>query len=159
MGIHHRGEVAVEVVRRDVYVKGFGGIGDFHGLPGAVPDGVDDRDVHRLFLEIRQELAHAKEGLARADRVAALLADVRERPGIVDVELDPEEVEVFEGANDADESLRPGVEVQVEQDLYIWPRAVAKRLEVGPDAANERPVDVEAGGEGCAEARRPGADR
>src|SRR5829696_4124620 len=159
VGVHHRGEVAVEVVGRDVYVECFGGARDLHGLPDAVPDGVDDRDVHRLFLEIRQELAHAEEGLARADRVSALLADVRERPGIVGVELDPEEVEVFEGADDADKSLRPGVEIQVQQDLYIRARAIAKRLEMGPDAPDERPVDVEAGGEGCAEARHPGAYR
>jgi hypothetical protein len=41
------------------------------------------------------------------------LADIREHPGVVDVELDPKEVEVFESADDADESLRPGVEIQV----------------------------------------------
>jgi hypothetical protein len=33
MDVHHRGEVAVEVMRRDVYVERFGGIGNFHSLP------------------------------------------------------------------------------------------------------------------------------
>jgi hypothetical protein len=157
--VHHRGEVTVEVVRRDVHVERFGGVGDLHGLPYSVPDGIDDRDVHRLFLEIQQELAHPEEGFARTDRVPALLADVGERLGVVDVELDPEEVEVFESAYDADESFRPGVEIQVQQDLYIRPRAVAKRLKMGPDAPDERLVDVETGGERGAEARHPGADR
>ena len=73
------------------------------------------------------------------------MADVRERAGVVDVELDPEKVEVFKGAYDADESLRPRVEIQVQQDLYIRPRAVAERLKMGSDAPNERSVDVEAG--------------
>src|SRR3712207_7072555 len=68
-----RSEVAVEVVWGDVHVERFSGAGDLHGLPDAVPDGIDDRDVHRLFLEIRQELAHAKEGLARADRKSTRL--------------------------------------------------------------------------------------
>jgi len=78
MRIHHRRQMAVEIVRRDVDLERFGGGRDLHRLPHAVPHRVDDRHIHRLLAEIGQELAQAQQCLARADPVRALPAYVAE---------------------------------------------------------------------------------
>ncbi len=73
--VHHRAQMAIEVVRGDVDLMRVGGCGDFHRLPDAVPWRIDDGHVHRLLAEIGHELAQAEQRLAGADRVRALSAD------------------------------------------------------------------------------------
>ncbi len=62
--IHHRCQMAVEIVRRDVDLKGVRRGGDLDRLPHAVPHRVDDRDIHRLLAKIGQEFAQPEQGLA-----------------------------------------------------------------------------------------------
>ena len=64
MRVHHGAEMAVEIMRGDVDLEVFGGGGDLHRLPHPVPGRVDDRDVHRLFVEVGQEFAQAQQRLA-----------------------------------------------------------------------------------------------
>ena len=64
MGIHHRAEVAIEIMRRDVHFVVFGCGCDLHRLPHPVPGRVDDRDVHRLLAEIGQEFTQAQQRFA-----------------------------------------------------------------------------------------------
>lgn len=113
MRVHHRGQVAVEVVRSDIDFVGVRAGGDLHRLPDSVPDGVDDGDVHGFALEVGHEAAETDQGLAGTDRMTALLADKRERARIAAVDLDPEEVELAQGAQDFQEALRRAVEIQV----------------------------------------------
>ena len=55
---------------------GVGGGRDLHRLPHPVPHCIDDRDIHRLLAEIGQEFAQPQQGLARADRVWTLPAEI-----------------------------------------------------------------------------------
>jgi hypothetical protein len=64
MCIHHGAEMAVKIMRRDVDLEMFGGGSDLHRLPHPVPGRVDDGDIHRLFVEVGQELAQAQQRLA-----------------------------------------------------------------------------------------------
>jgi hypothetical protein len=56
---------------------GIGGSCDLHRLPDPVPHRIDDRDIHSLLAEVRQEFAQSEQGFARADRMRALPANMR----------------------------------------------------------------------------------
>ena len=87
----------------------------------------------------------------------ALPADVAQRLGAVAVDLDPEHVEVGDLAQDLQEAFGLGVEVEVEQDVDVGPRAVADRLQMHAQVAQHGAVDVQLGMERRAEARPPAA--
>src|SRR4249919_3971449 len=74
MQVHERRQVAIEVVRRRVDLMRVGQCRDPEGLPHAVPDAVDDRDVDRLGGEIRRERSCSNQGFATADSMLALLS-------------------------------------------------------------------------------------
>jgi hypothetical protein len=59
---------------RDIDLMGIGGSRDLHRLPDPVPHRIDDRDIHSLLAEVRQEFAQSEQGFARADRMRALPA-------------------------------------------------------------------------------------
>ncbi len=69
--VHHRRQVALEIVRCDIHLERIGGSGDLERLPHPIPYRVNDRDIHRLLAKIGQEIAQADQGFARADRVRA----------------------------------------------------------------------------------------
>jgi hypothetical protein len=46
--VHHRGQVAVEIVRGDIDLMGVRVGRDLNRLPDPVPHRIDDRDIHRL---------------------------------------------------------------------------------------------------------------
>src|SRR5215469_5972216 len=52
MRIHHRRQMAIKIVRRDIDLERLGGSRDLHRLPYPVPHCVEDRDVHCLLMEI-----------------------------------------------------------------------------------------------------------
>ena len=153
--VHHRAQVAVEVVRRHVDLVRLGAGRDLHRLPHAVPGRVDDGHVHGLLAEVGQELAQAQQRLARGDRVRAGAADMAQRLGAEGVDLDPEHVEVGDLAQDLEIALGLGVEVEVEQQIDVGPRALADGLQVHAQIAQHVPVDVELGIERRAEAGAP----
>ena len=64
MRVLHGAEMAVEIMRGDVDLEMFGGSRNLHRLPYPVPGRVDDGDVHRLLVEVGQELAQAQQRLA-----------------------------------------------------------------------------------------------
>ena len=79
MRADHAAQMAVEIVRRDVDLVHVGHRRDLQRLRQTVPDHVDDRDVHRVVLEERLEVAPPAQRLARGDRAGRDVADRRER--------------------------------------------------------------------------------
>ena len=155
VGVHHRGEVPVEVVRSDAVAHAVGHRGHLGRLPEAVPDAVDDRYVERPGNQIRVQLADAEQRFRTADRAARLRADVRHSVGMVGVDLDPEESEVGKLCHDAGVALGAGVEVQVQQQVHAVARTVTKRLQRRPYLVDELARDVQLGRERRAEAGKP----
>src|SRR3990170_1533316 len=101
-----RREVRVVVVRGAVDLEGLREVGDLLRLVEAVPDDIHGGDVHASSLEIRPEVAAPVEVLARADRHRRDMANVRESPGVEEIHLEPEEVELVEGPCPTHASLR-----------------------------------------------------
>ena len=62
--VHHRREVTIEIMRRDIDLVRLGRGRNLQGLPHAVPDRIDDRDVDSLLPEIGQEFAKADQRFA-----------------------------------------------------------------------------------------------
>ena len=143
VGAHQGRQVAVEIVRRHVDLVGFGHGGDFQRLPDAVPRHVDDGHVHGIVLEIGLEAAHPEQRLAGGDRGLERVADAPQRGGIVNVELEPEEAEVVEGARHLQVALGLEVEIEVQQDADIRARAGAKRLQLGAQGIDDGAVGVQ----------------
>src|SRR5271155_2076976 len=85
----------------------------------------------------------------------ALSPDISERFRAKAVDLDPEHVEVFDRAQDLQISFGLGVEVEVEQDVDIGTRAVADRLQVRAQVAQDLAVDIDLGLKRRAEAGPP----
>src|SRR3954471_17605606 len=81
----------------------------------------------------------------------ALAPDVAERLRIERIDLDPEKIQVRNGAQDPEVALGLGVEIEVEQDVDIRTRAFAQCLEVHDEVVQHFTVDVELGGEGRTE--------
>ncbi len=75
------------------------------------------------------EAAERVEVLAGAERDRRPAPRVRERGGVVRVDLEPGEVERLERARDADDPLRRQVEVEVDDRLRLALRALAERVE------------------------------
>src|ERR1700687_4848918 len=84
-----------------------------------------------------------------------LAPDIAERFGIEAVDLDPEHVEVGNGAQDLEITLGLGVEVEVEQDVNIRPGAIADYFEMGAQVAQYLAVDVDLRREGHTKTRPP----
>ena len=85
----------------------------------------------------------------------ALLANVGESLRIVDVQLAPEEIEIRQCADQADISLRSGVEIEIDKQLNIGTETILERFEVSAHVADQRLVDIEFGFIGRAETRMP----
>src|ERR1700682_348601 len=81
--------------------------------------------------------------------------DIAERFRIKTVDLDPEHVEVGNGAQDFEIALGLGVEIQVEQNVDIWSGAVADGFEMHPQIAQDLAVDIDLGLERRAKSRPP----
>src|SRR3954453_16383153 len=85
----------------------------------------------------------------------ALPADVTERFRIETVDLDPEHVEVRDGAQDLQIALGLGVEVAVKQDVDVGACTVPDRFQMHAQIAQDFAIEVDLGSEGRAEARSP----
>src|SRR3954468_9318017 len=85
----------------------------------------------------------------------SLPADVTARFRIETVDLDPEHVEVRDGAQDLQIALRLGVEVAVKQDVAVGASTVPDRFQMHAQIAQDFAIDVDLGSEGRAEARSP----
>ena len=116
-------------MRRAVDLEGLREVGDLLRLVEAVPDDVDGGDVHSARLEVGPEVAAPVEVLPRADRHRRDVADVRERAGIEEVDLEPEQVERLERLRNADAALRLEVEVEVDDRPRVAAGSVCERLE------------------------------
>src|SRR5258708_34994944 len=81
--------------------------------------------------------------------------DIAEGFRIEAVDLDPEHVEVRNGAQDFQITFGLGVEVEVEQDIDIGPGAIADHLEMRAQIAQHLAVDVDLGLERHAETGPP----
>src|ERR1700686_3706490 len=81
--------------------------------------------------------------------------DIAERFRIEAVDLDPEHVEVGNGAQDFQIAFGLGVEIQVEQDVDIRSGAVADRFKMHPQIAQDLAVDIDLGLERRARSRPP----
>src|SRR6185437_14020110 len=68
---------------------------------------------------------------------------MRQRLGVVAVDLDPEHVVGRDRAEDFQVPLGLGVEIEVEKDVHVRPRAVAKGFEVGAEVAQHLLLDIE----------------
>src|SRR6266481_4044758 len=75
--------------------------------------------------------------------VRTLAPDIAERFGIETVDLDPEHVEVGNGAQDLEITFGLGVEVEIEQDVDVRPGAIADRLEMRVQIAQYLAVHVD----------------
>src|SRR5713101_1689113 len=84
-----------------------------------------------------------------------LTPDIAERFGIEAVDLDPEHVEVGNGAQDLEIAFGLGVEVEVEQDVDLRPGAVADGLQMAAQTAQHLAVDIDLRREGHAETGPP----
>src|ERR1700730_6665461 len=73
----------------------------------------------------------------------ALASDVAERFRTETVDLDPEHVEVGDGAKDLEVTFGFGIEIEVEQDIDAWSRAIAEGLEMHAQIAQNPAVDVD----------------
>src|SRR5215207_3653550 len=71
-----------------------------------------------------------------------LASDQAERLGAITVDLDPEHVEIGDRAQDFEIALGAGVEVEIQQQIDIGPRALADRLEMHAEIAQHMAVDV-----------------
>src|SRR5258708_20233846 len=72
-----------------------------------------------------------------------LTPDIAEGFRIEAVDLDPEHVEVGNGAQDLEITFGGGVEVEIKQDVDIGPGAIADRLEMRAQIAQYLAVDVD----------------
>src|SRR5450432_18 len=81
--------------------------------------------------------------------------DIAERFRIETVDLDPEHVEVGNGAQDFEIAFGLGVEIQVEQDVDVRSGAVADRFKMHPQIAQDLAVDIDLGLERRAKSRPP----
>src|SRR5713226_5483603 len=84
-----------------------------------------------------------------------LTPDIAERFGIETVDLDPEHVEVGNGAQDLEIDFGLGVGVEVEQDVDIRPGAVMDGFELRAQIAQHLAVDVDLRRKGRAETGPP----
>ena len=84
-----------------------------------------------------------------------LAPDIAERFGIETVDLDPEHVEVGNGAQDLEIAFGLGVEVEVEQDVDIRPGALADGFKMCAQVAQYLAVDIDFRRKGRAETRPP----
>src|SRR5450631_718481 len=80
---------------------------------------------------------------------------IAERFGVEAVDLDPEHVEIGDGAQDLQIPLGLGVEVEVKQDVDIGSRAVSNGLEMHAQIAQYLAVDIDLRLERRAEAGSP----
>lgn len=78
----------------------------------------------------------------------ALPSDITEGFRTEAVDLDPEHVEVGNGAQDLQITFGLGVEVAIQQDVDVRTRAVADRLQMHMQVAQDLAVDVDLGREG-----------
>jgi len=84
-----------------------------------------------------------------------LTPDIAKCFGIEAVDLDPEHVEIDNGAQDLKIAFGLGVEVEVEQDVDIRPGAVTDGFEMGAQIAQHLAVDVDLRRKGRAETGPP----
>src|ERR1700686_5366830 len=84
-----------------------------------------------------------------------LTPDIAECFRIKAVDLDPEHVEVGNGAQDLQVTFGLGVEVEVEQNIDVRPGAVADGFEMGAQIAQYLAVDVDLRRKGRAETGPP----
>ena len=145
MRAHQGGQVAVEVVRRHVDLVRLGHVADLHALGEAVPGDVDDGHVHRVVLEEGAELPPREQRFATRDGGAQRIADLAQRQRVVTVDLEPHQAQVVEGARHRQVALGLEVEIQVEEDVHVRPRAFAQRRQLfaqrADDAARRVQVD------------------
>ena len=159
MGIHHRAEMAVKVVRRDGHLVGLGGGGNFHRLPDPVPHRIDDGHVHGLLVKVWQKFAQAKECFARAYGVRAPASNIGERFRVVGVDLNPEHVQIRNLTEYFHIAFCGAVEIQIEQDIHVRSGAVAKGFQMGSDIAQHLALDIACRLERNPETRPPAANR
>ena len=154
--VHHRAQVAVEVVRRDVDLAGFRASRDLHGLRDAVPHRVDNRHVHRAVVEIGLELAQADQRLAAGDGRPRGAAHLGEADRVVGIDLVPEQFVRVERVHDLQQPLGAEVEVEVQQYVHVGAGALAERFDLRPQRVDDLALDVQVGlAGGHVEARRP----
>ncbi len=116
-------------MRRAVDLERLGEVGDLLGLVEAVPDHVHRGDVHPARLEVRPEVTAPVQVLSRADGHRRDVPDVRERPGIEHVDLQPEQVEGLQRPGDPDAAFRLEVEVEIHDRPGCAVGTVPERLE------------------------------
>ena len=74
---------------------------------------------------------------------AHAVADAGEPGGVVEVDLEPREPEVVEGAGDLEVALGLEVEVEIEVDPDVRPGALAQRPELAPQGVDDPRVGVQ----------------
>ena len=85
----------------------------------------------------------------------ALPADKPERFRIETIDLDPEDIEVGDRAQYFQIAFGLGIEIEVEQDIDIGPRAIANRFEVHTQVAQYLSLDIDFGRKRRAKAGPP----
>src|SRR5437868_4378728 len=85
----------------------------------------------------------------------ALSPDKSKRLWIETVDLDPEHVHILDRAQDLQIAFGPGVEVEVEQEVDVGPRAVADRLKMHAEVIHDLAIDIDLWLERRAEAGPP----
>src|SRR5713226_1064354 len=84
-----------------------------------------------------------------------LTPDIAKGFGIEAVDFDPEHVEIGNGAQDLEIAFGLGVEIEIEQDIDIRPRAIADGFEIHAQIAQYLAVDIDLGFERRAESGPP----
>ena len=145
MGAYQRAQMAVEIMRRHIDLVGVGHCRDLQQFENAVPGHVDDRVIDRLVLEIGAELAPAIQRLAGRDRGAGRAPDQCQPGRVVEVDLEPHQVERLQRPRQFDIAVDLVIKVGVEMQPDIAAGAAAEGFQLRDRGLDDAMVDIELG--------------
>ena len=155
MRADHAAKIAVEVVWRAVHLIDVAQRRDLHALAKAVPDHVDDADIHGIMFEEGTKFAPAVQRLGRGDRAGGHALDASQRRGIMLVDLQPGQIEGGHYFGHPLEALGLEVEIGVEVNAHLRSNRISDRAEMRRELPQQGVIPVQLRPAGMpAEARR-----
>jgi hypothetical protein len=115
---------------RDIDLVGVRHCGHAQRLRHSVVLRIDDGDIDAMAVEIGLERAPAEDRLQRSDRGRGRLPDQAQRGGLVEIHLEPHQLERLELLGEPPEAFRLVVEIEVDDEAHLRPGAGAQRREL-----------------------------